>query len=195
MQSTRSSGTISSSASQGSSVRKRARNPSHMRWGRSRPTPATSHTGTAACRATAAAARDPLTARNSSGRRRVTRAGPVGLGHGGAEAGLRDVEASQSCRSSVWTRPGALAERVDDEHLEVAAARQRRADHVGPAEHGDGGVLAAARGPAPGAVVSAAMSPAASHISSRGRRPRARAPRTTPARPTTAGATRCGGTR
>ena len=65
----------------------------------------------------------------------------VGVGHGRAEPGHRDVDDVHVRMQQPAHEPAALAEGVDHEHVEIASARQRLADAIGPAEHAHGRVL------------------------------------------------------
>ena len=167
---------------------------SHMRCGRRRPTPATSHTGTSAWRATAAAAREPLTARNRGPDRRGLEQHEVGLGHRGPEARLGDVERLESCRSNGCTKPEPSPTVSMTSTSRSPRPGQRGADHVGPAQKRPRRVLRQRVGELRG-VVSAGDSPAASHISLRASPAREDPSGNQTRRPMRVGATRCGGTR
>ncbi len=100
--------------------------------------PATTQTGMPAWRATAAAARDPATPTHPPG----TEGGrleqhQVAVGDRGAEARHRDVDRVDLGPLQPPHEAAALTERVDHEDVEVAAARQRVADLLGPSEDAD----------------------------------------------------------
>ena len=169
MQSTRSSGTISSSASQGSSSREAGPQPVPHALGKEPADTGDQPDRHRACRATAAAAREPLTARNSVGTdRRGFEEHQVGLGHGGTQSSLRDVERPRSpaAAASARDRSPRRGRRPLAGRDRPGAAARRRSCRASRAPRRLR--LAGSAWASTWAVVSAAMSPAASHISLRG---------------------------
>ncbi len=113
-----------------------------MRAGSTRPMPATTHTGMPGVtphrgRRERAGNTDPAA---RSERRRLEEH-EVAVGDRGAETRHRHVDRVDVGALQPPHQAAPLAERVDDEDVDVAAAWQRVADLLGPSEHADGCLL------------------------------------------------------